>query len=150
MAPHSRTGVWRLKSSCIIVDCFVYCFYHLEVNNVRNELWRMVWEVAVTKELEVDRENASKNQRFLPKQWEDCAQFYQEMVLEKVAGVMWSNPMCHHCPSTTNANGKLCNIIVALNELRTIAAHVRNEPEEFSEEFMMFGAHVLDWLAPDK
>ena len=73
------------------------------------------------------------------------------MIYEKVARATWSNPMFNYCPSTTtNANGKLCNIIVALNELRMISAHVRYEQLEPSEELMMFGSHVLDWLAPDK
>ena len=111
----------------------------------------MVWEVTVTNAAEVDPENAAKKEKFFIKQWEDCAQFYQEMVFEKVAGLTRSNPMFNYCPSTTtNANGNLCNIIVALNELRIVAAHVRYEQVEPSEELLMFGSHVMDWLAPDK
>ena len=111
----------------------------------------MVWEVAVTKEEEVDPSSAAKNEQFLNKQWGDCSKFYHEMIYEKVAGVTWSNPVFNYCPSTTaNANGKLCNIVVALNVLRILAAHVRYEQVESSEELMMFGSHVMDWLAPDK
>ena len=134
--------------------------HHQEVRDVRSLVWDRVYEEAVTNIKRDHPDLAQRNREYLNSIWSAMEDFYVEMIYTRRPGITWSNPMHNYNPSSvTTANGKLCHIIVALNEIRVFGASAKygQQPgqkpsinDDEMEALMMFAAHVLEWLAPDK
>ena len=103
-----------------------------------------------TKEDDPDRD---KNAKYLQARLEKAQRFISEMVFDRQPGDNHYNPMNSYIPSGMTADNRaVCNILVAMNELRIASAsfkYARAEHDDI-DDVKLFGAHVLEWLAPDR
>ena len=78
-------------------------------------------------------------------------------IVAKLVNVITTQMSSYVPTGMTSHNRDICKIIVAMNELRVISSYLKYGDDsktppgsQFMADVCLFGAHILEWLAPDR